>query len=253
MAPALFEGAGLSLKVPVDLDTDSLGTFTGDVPRPAPMRETARMKALMGMKAAGLTLGIASEGSFGPHPALPFAAAGHEMMLFIDAEQGLEIAEAQMSENTNFAALDIAPETDLDGFLHRTGFPAHALMLRAGRSVTKGITSRSLLERAIAKGEGPLRLETDMRAHMNPTRMAELAKLAAKLARRIATPCPACGAPGFGTTRSEPGLPCADCGAETQLVRSLIESCARCGHARAMPRSDGRTTATPAECPECNP
>lgn len=252
-AHAFSDLLGLKLVTPPDLDTDRLGTFTGEVPRPAPMRETARLKARMGMAAAGLPLGLASEGSFGPHPAIPFLAAAHEMMLFIDGESGLEIAEEQLSPDTNFAALDVTPEADLKSFLAQAGFPSHALILRSGGETVKAITSRQRLEALLRRADGPVRLETDMRAHLNPTRMAAIGRLARRLAERIATPCPACGAPGFGVARTEPGLACEDCGAPTSLVRALIFACPACRHEETRPRPDGRVNATPAECPECNP
>ena len=255
LAEPLARLTGLALHVPDDLDTDSLGTFTGEVARPAPMRETARLKAQLGLEASGLGAALASEGSFGPHPVLPFAAAAHEMLLFLDAEQGIEIVETRLSPDTNFAALDLddgAP--GLDAFLARIGFPAHGLVLRAGGRIVKGIRDRAALDRAIAEtGGGPIRLETDMRAHMNPTRMGEIAKLGEQLALRLATPCPACGAPGFGVIRSEAGLACEDCGAPTALTRALVFGCARCAYEETRPRPDGRVAATPAECPECNP
>jgi hypothetical protein len=253
IAPAMAEALGLGIIVPAALDTDSLGTFTGEVPRPAPMRETARLKARMGMTEAGLPLGIASEGSFGPHPAVPFLAAAHELMIFIDDAGGFEIAEEQISAETNFAALEVTPDADLEGFLARAGFPSHALIFRSGGEIVKGIVSREHLDALLRRAEGPVRLETDMRAHFNPTRMAEIARLAAKLAQRIATPCPGCGAPGFGLVRSETGLPCAVCGAPTGLVRQLVFGCQSCGHEEIRPRPDARQTATPAQCPECNP
>jgi hypothetical protein len=255
LAEPLVRLTGLTLHVPEDLNTDQLGTFTGEVARPAPMRETARLKARLGIEATGLGAALASEGSFGPHPLLPFAAAGHEMLLFLDVEQGIEIVEVQLSEKTNFAALDLDGGTpDLDAFLARVGFPAHAIVLRTGGRIIKGIRERDALERAIREaGDHPLRLETDMRAHMNPTRMAEIARLGETLSRRLATPCPACGAPGFGPIRSETGLQCEDCGAPTSLVRALVLGCARCAHEETRPRPDGRAAATPAECPECNP
>lgn len=255
LAEPLARLTGLSLHVPEDLDTDSLGTFTGEVARPAPMRETARLKARLGIEASGLGAALASEGSFGPHPVLPFAAAAHEMLLFLDEEQGIEIVEARLSQETNFAALDLDDGSpDLDAFLARAGFPAHGLVLRAGGRIVKGIRDRETLDRAIKQaGDGPLRLETDMRAHMNPTRMGEIARLGEALALRLATPCPACGAPGFGVIRSETGLACEDCGAPTTLTRALVLGCARCAYEETRPRPDGRAAATPAECPECNP
>lgn len=252
IAPA-FAALGMALRVPETIDTDTLGTFTGEVPRPAPMRETARLKARLGMAATGLPIGLASEGSFGPHPAIPFLAAGREMLVFIDDERGLEVAEEAISERTNFATLTLEPGAEVDGFLARVGFPQHALVLRQGEEIHKGITTRDELDRLLAKGGGPARIETDMRAHLNPTRMGEIAALATKLVQRIATPCPACGTPGFGPVRRAAGLPCADCGTPTPLTRSIVLGCARCAHEQHQPRHDKRDAASPAECPECNP
>ena len=157
-----------------------------------------------------------------------------------------------MSERTNFAALEVAPGADIGAFLAAVGFPQHALVVHAGGKLVKGVISRAHLDRLLAAG-GPVHLEADMRAHMNPTRMREIARLAERLARRIASPCPACGAPGFGVTAAQCGLPCADCGAPTQLVSHVIETCALCQHQQRQPRPDGRVSSTPAECPECNP
>ena len=253
IAPPLAAMTGLAVTVPAGIDTDRLGTFTGEVPRPASLRDTLRRKARLGMEAAGLPLGLASEGSFGPHPYMPFLAMGHEAMMLIDDTRGLEIIEEAVSENTNFGALELSRGADVAGFLARIGFPAHAVVLRDGERISKGIASPDELERLLRDSSANARLETDMRAHLNPTRMAEIGKLASRLARRIATPCPACAAPGYGTLRSETGLPCEDCGAPTALVKNLVSGCARCHHEHHMPRPDGRITASPAECPECNP
>ncbi len=252
IAPALRSVLGLEIIVPADLDTDSLGTFTGEVVRSGSMRETALRKARLGMDAAGLPLAIASEGSFGPHPIIPFLPGGREVLVFVDGERGLEIFEEDLSEQTNYAMIDVMPGADIEAFLLQADFPRHALVVRNGETVTKGVTSRDQLMRLLA-GDSPVHLATDMRAHMNPTRMAAIAHLAGRLARRIGAACPSCMAPGFGTIRAARGLPCEDCGAPTQLVDHLVEGCALCLHEQLRPRPDGRLAATPAECPECNP
>lgn len=253
IAPAFADALKVELAVPADLDTDRLGTFTGDVQRAGTMREAALAKARMGMEASGLSVAIASEGSFGPHPAIPFLAAGHELLVFVDEERGLQIFEEHISERTNFQALEMTRgEADIGAFLARVGFPDHALVVRSGQQLVKGVRSPAHLGQLLKAG-GPVRIETDMRAHMNPTRMAEIARVAERLARRIATPCPACGQPGFGITRTEPGLACPECGAPTALASGVVETCALCPHEQRRPRPDGRLTATPAECPECNP
>lgn len=252
MAPAFASILGIDITLPPGLDTDAFGTFTREVPRTAGMRETARRKAWAGIAATGLPLGLASEGSFGPHPAIPFIACGCETLAFIDAERGLEIVEERMSERTNFATFDLAPGADLEAYLTRVGFPGHALIVRVGDRLHKGVQARAELDRMLADGR-PVMLEADMRAHMNPTRMHEISLLAERLARRIATPCPACAAPGFGTVRSEAGLPCGECGAPSAVIIALVDQCSACAFEQRRPRPDGRSTATPAECPECNP
>ena len=60
-------GLGASLRVSA-CDTNALGTFSGEVERPADALSTCLRKAELGMEATGLRLGLASEGSFGPHP-----------------------------------------------------------------------------------------------------------------------------------------------------------------------------------------
>lgn len=252
ISPVFSTILGVEIAVPKGLDTDSLGTFTREVMRPGTMRETVLRKARMGLEASGLSLALASEGSFGPHPAIPFLPAGRELLIFVDLERGLEIFEEQMSERTNFAMLDVTSGADIDAFLASAGFPDHGLMVRSGNRIVKGVNSRADLDRLLAAG-GPLHLETDMRAHMNPTRMGEIARLAERLARRIATPCPACGAPGFGHKGTERGLPCSACGEATPLIRNVIHGCILCPYEQSLPREDRRLAASPAECQECNP
>lgn len=253
ISPAFRRRLGLTLTVPEGIDTDRLGTFTGEVPRPAGLRDTAVLKAKMGLEATGLPLAVASEGSFGPHPVIPFLALAREALAFIDSARGLTIVEERASERTNFAALDLTPGADVPAFLARAGFPSHGLILRSSGRIVKGITDPVELERLIARAETPARLETDMRAHMNPTRMREIARLAHALARRLATPCPACAVPGFGRIRTESGLPCATCGAPTALVKAEVHGCTPCGHEQRLSRKDGARTAAPAACPLCNP
>lgn len=62
IAPVLRARLGLVVTTAPDLDTDVLGTFTGEIPRAGTIREVA--KARLGMAATGLPIGIASEGSY---------------------------------------------------------------------------------------------------------------------------------------------------------------------------------------------
>ena len=250
-----------------DGDTDQLGTFSGEVERPCDALTTCRRKAELGLAQSGLNLGLASEGSFGPHPAVPFLPAGQELLLFLDPDRGLEVVEQRLELRTNYSRLVLEPGADPGPWLERIGFPGHGVIVRPEADppetdplapCVKGIQSREQLELAIAScrvagSDHPLVLETDMRAHFNPTRMASIRRLGFRLVRRLASACPACQAPGWGQTDALPGLPCEWCGSLTDLTASEIWSCAVCDHRQERPRSDGRRTADPAHCPYCNP
>lgn len=267
IAPALEAVPGLRVVVAQGLDTDALGTFTGEIPRQGTPSQTALSKARLGMRALGIARGVASEGSFGPHPELGFVPVGLELLAFIDDELGIELVEQRICEQTNFAHLETGGlDVRTDSFLERVGFPAHALIVRANRPqgddapgpLYKGVSDLAVLRRAIAQcsaasGDGQARLETDMRAHKNPTRMGEIALLAAALGRRLAQTCVACGAPGFGRVGVERGLRCCLCESPTELVACELDGCARCGHRERRPRSDGLGCADPACCAHCNP
>jgi hypothetical protein len=255
IGPALKRILGLSLEVPSGIDTDALGTFTGEVPRSLSMHETARAKARLGMRATGLKLGLASEGSFGPDPLVGIIPAAEEILVFIDDVRDIEITERLLTHKTNYASLEITGDVELEAFIARAGFPEHGLVVRGNNVLRKGITEEAELRLAIAeaRSSGMARIETDMRAHLNPTRMAEIARLAERLAYRLATPCPRCGCPGFGCHAQNLGLACRDCGTPSFLIKNTISRCVACGHEQVVPREDGLTQADPRYCPECNP
>lgn len=263
IAPPLMAGVGLKLRVPDDVDTDTLGTFTREVPRIGTAREVALRKARLGMAAAGLPLGLANEGSFGPHPHLVFVPGDHEILLFVDDEMGIQVVEETISAETNFAHQDTTTVEDLGDFLKRVRFPSHGLIVRPNSGLEpellfKGITTARILRDAVdrcarASEDGLAHVETDMRAHMNPMRQSVLRDLAVRLARRLASRCSQCGAPGWGLVDVVRGLPCEVCGGETDWVREEVYGCPRCPLRHNRPRSDGRHHADAENCPWCNP
>ena len=251
LAPPLARRPGL-IVASVAIDTDRFGTFTGTVARAGTAAEAALAKARAGMEASGLPVGLASEGSFGPHPWLPFGAGGVETLAFIDAVRGLELTLSAVSRRTNFAHQEVTDGADIAAFLARIGFPSHALVVKGadGSVLASGIQDMATLAPLAWPGH---RLETDMRAHLNPTRMAAIRSLAGRLAARLATLCPACGCPGFGQVDMQRGLPCSSCSQPTQGVLALVDGCTACGHRESRARPDGVTAASPASCDWCNP
>lgn len=254
---------GVELIVPNDLDTDALGTFSGEIPRQGAPEAVCLHKARLGMAATGLRLGFASEGSFGPHPFVPFIPADYEILTFVDDDRGLVIIERVLSVATNFGHREARSVDELSDWLAAVGFPLHGLIVRPksaglGTSIDKGVTSIERLTSAIdraaaASDEGLASVETDMRAHLNPTRMTVIRKLAFRLARRLATPCPGCAAPGFGRTGEVSGLPCEWCESATEMIRLESWNCAACSYHEERLRRDGLRRAPAQHCPHCNP
>jgi len=260
IAPPLWRRLGLSVTVPA-LDTDRLGTFSGEVERPLPPRETVLAKARLAMHATGLPLGLASEASFGPHPAFPWMAVGEEYLAFVDTDRGMELVERRLCLRTNFAHASLHGGPDLDGFLARVGFPRHAVMVRPNQGngpLLKGLLSPGAVRDAVAgaaaiSADGLARVETDMRAHLNPTRMGEIRRIAARLTDRLANPCPACASPGFGPAGPVPGLPCGWCGTPTDQPQGKRWACPACGWEEVRPGRRQPAAADPGRCPACNP
>ena len=102
IAPFLEKSLGVSCFVNENFDTDILGTFTGEIERELDPIATARQKCLMAMELTNCDLGIASEGSFGPHPTIFFVSADDEFLIFIDKKNNLEIIARELSTATNF-------------------------------------------------------------------------------------------------------------------------------------------------------
>lgn len=235
------------------------------MPRAGGAEQACLRKARLGIENLGLPLGLASEGSFGPHPEMPFLAAGLEVMVFLDQERGLEIWERLIARRTNFNHRCAAEPAELEGWLTQVGFPTHGLIVRpehpcngAETLLFKDLPDHPQLAGAIdaaatASSNGRALLETDMRAHRNPTRMACLRTLATRLAKRISTACPACAAPGWGRLEVVPGLPCSCCGMPTPLTHRERFGCVSCSHTEEHPRPDGLAEADPQHCPLCNP
>ena len=257
----MFESTfGIRCVVDNKVDTDLLGTFTGEVEREGSPLEVLRKKCEMAMELTGHDLAVASEGSFGPHPVLGFVPADEEWMLMTDRRHGWEVFVGDVSASTNFAGRMLRTETELAAFAREVGFPSHAIILRRSRydhlHLIKGIrTWRQLRNgfRVFVREQGSAYAETDMRAMCNPTRMEVIRAVAEKLAGRIGIPCPVCETPGFGTVTVRRGLPCSACGYPTRSVLAHQLSCGKCGYSEEREYPDGKRQEDPRYCDCCNP
>ena len=260
VAPSFREVLGVEL-LERALDTDQFGTFSGDIERSASPLDTAIAKARLGMKESGLPLGMASEGSVGPDPFIPFVISDIEHLVWVDAERDIVVSESHRSLDIRAASTRTFVGAELGDFLQRADFPRHRLIVKAENSsplhCAKGIGSAQELEAAITEcssysATGAVIVESDLRAHCSPSRQANIAAAARLLALRISTHCPDCHTPGWGKVGVERGLLCRDCSSFVEkAVRADVLGCVKCDFKKLEPRAESR--ADPAICNWCNP
>lgn len=260
IAPIFERELGVICFTDQTFDTDQLGTFSGEIERVLDPISTAREKCLLAMRANDCDLGIASEGSFGPHPSLFFIQADDEFLIFIDTKNNLEIIARELSTSTNFNGKEIESEEDLMVFAEVIGFPEHGLILRKSRNenmeIHKGIRDFETMKSTFAELSTKfpsIYVETDMRAMHNPTRMQVIEKASHQLIQKIKTTCPECKKPGFGIRESKKGLPCNLCGAATNSILSLIHFCQHCQFSKEQLYPHSKMTEDPMYCDHCNP
>jgi hypothetical protein len=263
IAPLLERALGLRVSVSSGIDTDRFGTFSRDVERSGSQLDAARAKIAAAFAAApDARVALASEGSFGPHPHVPFVAIAREIVVFADRASGLHLIGHHASPATNFSHAVVSDVAGAFAFAHRAGFPGHGVIVMGavdGRPAPARLLIKEIRNPADLKNAatqvigmcGAAFIETDMRAHRNPTRMRGIKRATLDLVRRFRSKCPVCAAPGFAVTERLSGLPCSWCDGPTLATRADLLSCAACGH--RIERLVAAATADPGQCPDCNP
>jgi hypothetical protein len=254
VAPVLAQ-AGYAVSVVEGFNTDELGTFTSEKIRPHSQVDTAIAKARLACDLAGVRLGLGSEGAFGPHPEMPLVAYDLEVLALWDAQRGSAIVAQHGSVDTNFLTQEVSSRAEVQAFVERVQCPSHGLIV--GRShephFAKGLVDLEDIFRRTAQviqTQGSVWLETDMRAHLNPSRMRVIGETAHQLLASLQRHCPRCDQPGFDKVASVHGAQCAQCGFPSKYPKSDIYRCQACGHeeTRAL-----HATISPADCLICNP
>ena len=260
IAPVLEEYLGVDCFVPSDFDTDAFGTFSGEIERNEDALTTVRKKCLLAMEITNCDLGIASEGSFGPHPTIFMAHANDEILILIDKKNNLEIMVRELSLDTNFNAATVSSFQNLVDLVNTVGFPEHGIILKNTKeevpNVIKGIQSWELLEESYHKlsdNNSQVVAETDMRAMHNPTRMKVIEKATQKLVNKIKSTCPQCTSPGFGVVKIKSGLLCEWCDSPTNSTKSHIYQCQKCNFEQENMFPNDKKTEDPMYCDRCNP
>ena len=259
IAPLLEETIQVECQVPL-INTDELGTFSGEIERKHSPIETARLKCEIALQKTRYDLAVASEGSFGAHPTYPFVSADDEIILLVDKKNDLEIWGRTLSTETNFAGKAVKDFQEAQEFANKIGFPEHALIIRDQQESTivlhKGINSFDMLEKLLSEqlsNETSVWLETDMRAMNNPSRMKIIKEATFNLIKKLQSHCPDCYFPGYWIKKAIPGLPCVQCSLPTRSTLSYEYGCINCDHTSKRTYPNNKKVEDPMYCDFCNP
>lgn len=260
LGPLFEKEFQLIYKLPIKFDTDSLGTFSGEIERKDSALETLRSKCNIALQEEGMDLALATEGSFGNHPTVFFSPTNDELIMLYDKKNKLEIVERVLSLETNFDAQEIHSYNQLEEFIKKTKFPSHGVILKNKQlgwtKISKGIQDIETLQKAydyVTKDQSSCFIETDMRALYNPTRMKIIKEVGLKLIQKINAACPNCQFPGFGVVRTEAGLLCNRCQMPTRSTSAHIYQCKKCDFEFIKKFPFKKTTEDPMYCDFCNP
>jgi hypothetical protein len=260
LAPLLEERLGVNVTVANGIDTDMFGTFSGEKERTASPIETARKKCQEAFRLTGERLVLASEGSFGSHPVIGLVPANEELLLLKDMKDDWEIKARVISTKTNFSGSEYYNWDEVLYYSSQAGFPSHGLVIKNSRDnwdeIHKGINDWQVLKESFSYFKnkyGKLFIETDMRAHYNPTRMKVIGEACEKLVSVINNCCPICNSPGFDVCDILRGLPCRQCDTPTQTAKAYIYHCQFCGHSDEKKFPEKKKKEDPMFCDECNP
>lgn len=260
IAPVMESRIGLSV-VEEAVDTDSLGTFSGEIERVGSSLETAIAKAHLAIEATGSPLALASEGSIGPDHDLAGLIVDIELIVLIDTERNIVITQSASSLDLIVVHEHVTSSDPLDDLGARADLGRHHLIVRTPQRrdlpPIKGIATLDGLRAAIQThervndGEAVI-AETDLRAHLCPRRQVVIRSAAQRLAERVATLCVHCSAPGWGEIAIHRGAPCRLCARPTAVIARREYGCVSCEH-REFRDTAPPGGADPSRCPYCNP
>ena len=253
IAPLLAECWQARLTNTTAFDTDSLGTFSGEVERRLSPLECALRKARLAVELTGADFGLGSEGSFGS-VLWGLSVINQELVACVPARgdwfvvgchaEPVAVSECQYGDSEAVARF----WSDLPA--------GQGVMLIGEGRIAKAVTSRADADAQLAQWYGEqippqLRIAYDLRAHQSPLRRLNIARATTNLLARMDSRCSVCALPGFWPDQTETGLPCGDCGYPTNSARAQVAHCRGCGYRLSTPVT--AVYADPATCPLCNP
>ncbi len=245
-----------------NFNTDKFGTFTKEIKRTWNMLEAARLKINHAMDISWYDLWVSSEWSFWLHSSMPFINSNFELTLLIDRKNNLEIRWHHLSPNTNINGKYVKNINDAVKTAKKWGFPKHWIIVRLKENskffIYKNIHTEFDLKKAVNKilslpFTKRVYIETDMRAHKNPTRMKNIELSIKNLLKNIKSECPKCWSPWFVVTNTKWWIPCWMCWLPTNVPMYEILSCSKCNFNKESKIEKYGDYIDPWQCPNCNP
>lgn len=258
IAPILEKNFKMNAITSFAFDSDTLGTFTGEIERSLGPIKTVKLKAKKAIENTDFDLVISNEGSFGPHPVLFFSPCDEEFLYLYDKKNDFEILVKSLSTTTNFCSKELYSEKELVDFLSDVKFPSHGVILKDIETNTFHNEIKSEIEmiavfQNLLTKNGKVPCETDMRAMFNPTRMENIKELTQKLVEAINLICPKCLYPGFQITEAKKGLPCELCHLPTESTLAFVSECKACNYREEKRYPHDKTVEEAMYCNFCNP
>lgn len=256
LAP-VFAESGWTLDV-TGADTDSLGAFSGDVPRRHSPLETARRKALLGVELGDAPWLAASEGSIGS--SWPGIVDDVELVALVSRDASTVVVGRAIGFALRAVRFEVNSATSEEEIIRRCAdadLPRHHLLVASSDHHEAAIGALARVEEVLdachrlAQPQRTLTVQTDFRAHLCPSRQPVIIDAARDLMIRMSQECPRCDAAGFGEADLIPGRPCIDCGSPTDDALAQKWVCPTCGFDEHRPVKG--ELADPSRCPWCNP
>lgn len=241
----------------LDLDTDALGTFSGDIPRRGSPLEVVTRKALLGRGHGRGAWLCASEGSVTTN--LVGIATNLEIVALVSHDERVMITGEALEPDALVTSLRVLPTTSDEEIVEcavrgvRDGLH---LMVSSDDHHTAALGALSSIEEVLAAcrafgRDTTLHVQTDYRAHLCPPRRVVIARATLDLMKRLATSCPRCHRGGWGRADAIIGRPCADCGGATDELLGHWWRCPWCHHTDS--ESIAGVDVDPSRCSWCNP
>lgn len=244
------------------IDTDKLGTFSGEVERVGSVMDTLKKKIhICSQTYPEAELIVASEGTFGPHPTFGLIETDLESLLIWDRFNKTVLYADYLDLNPLVAEEVFSSFEEAQFFLDRVNLLKNGVIVHPQNSfspIFKGLHDEENVASAMAKCflnslSSNVLIKTDLRACHNSRRREAIYEAGKNLIKKLRSLCPRCFYPGFDVSETIPGLECDECGAPTHLAEKFIFTCNSCRMVEERPRPDGKKYADPGYCDFCNP